>query len=170
MTRQLILVRHAKAADDGPSDLERPLAPRGRRDSAAIGRSLAQSGIAADRVVVSPALRARHTWDAAQAELGDEVDTVIDDRVYDNTVAALLDVIHDTPDSVHALVVVGHNPSIGELAGALADSEGDSDARRELAAGYPTSAVAVFDLPGGWAEVHPHSATLSSFETPRGDE
>jgi phosphohistidine phosphatase len=162
----LVLVRHAKSAD-GPVDSERPLSDRGRHDAEAIGRFLAQAAIAPDRVVVSPARRARQTWKVAQSELGEVVPLTIDGRIYDNEVAALLETIRDTPASVQTLVLVGHNPSFASLAQTLDDTTGDPGARRELLAGYPTSAVAIFDLPGSWADVAVQSATLRAFAVPR---
>jgi phosphohistidine phosphatase len=168
VSRQLlVLIRHAKSAD-GPTDIDRPLASRGRRDAGAIGRLLVQEGIVPDRVVVSPARRARQTWDRAQAELRDVIEVAVDERIYDNHVAGLLEVIAGTPVSVQTLAMVGHNPSFAELADALDDREGDRDARHQMLAGYPTAGVAIFELSDPWAEVHPRSATLRIFAVPRG--
>jgi len=164
--QQLVLIRHAKAAD-GPTDIERPLAPRGRRDAGALGRLLARAGIELDRVVVSPALRARQTWDGAQAQLSALVEVVVDQRIYDNEVDALFELTRDTPPRVHTLGLVGHNPSFAELAHLLDHTRGDAEARQELRAGYPTTGVAVFDIVGSWAELGPHSATLRIFTVAR---
>ncbi len=168
-TRQLILIRHAKASDDAPTDIKRPLSGRGRRDAAAIGTTLADQGRVIDRAAVSPAVRARQTWDAARAALPGKVDTDVDDRVYDNSVDALLDVVHGMPDTVQTLAVVGHNPSLAELADLLDDGNGAAEARARLGDGLSTAAVAVFDLTCGWAEVRAGSGTLRSVTVPRGD-
>ncbi len=164
--RHLVLVRHAESAD-GPIDIERPLAARGRRAAAAVGRSLAQAGIVPDRIIVSPALRARQTWERAQSELTATVEVVIDGRIYNNDVALLFDVIRDTPADVHALALIGHNPSFAELALVLDDGTGDEDARQDVLAGYPAGGVAVFEIPAPWDEMRPASATLTSFSVPR---
>jgi phosphohistidine phosphatase len=163
----LVLIRHAKAAD-GAVDAERPLAPRGRRDAAAVGEWLAELGIAPDRVVVSPALRARETWERAAARLSAAPDPVLDGRIYENEMDALLEVIRETPDQTGTLVLVGHNPSFGQLAYDLDDGTGDEEARQELLAGYPTSAVAVYESPADWAEVRARSLRLAAFAAPRG--
>jgi phosphohistidine phosphatase len=168
-TRQLILVRHAKASDDGATDLQRPLSGRGRRDAAAIGAALAALDAPIDRAAVSPALRARQTWDAARAALPGEVSTDVDDRIYDNTVAALLAVVNDTADTVRALAIIGHNPSLAEFAGEIDDGAGDADARTRLAGGLSTAAVAVFDVAVEWADVRAGAGTLRHLTVPRGD-
>jgi phosphohistidine phosphatase len=165
--RQLVLIRHAKSAD-GRIDIERSLTPRGRRDAGAIGQLLAHRGVAPDRGVVSPARRARQTWAGLQSELAAAVEEVVDDRIYDNAFAAVLGVIRDTPDTVQTLALVGHHPSLAELARALEDSKGEYSARRGLLAGYPTGGVAILEMSGPWTELRPHSATLTTFAVPRG--
>ncbi|MFL6129392.1 MAG: SixA phosphatase family protein [Mycobacteriales bacterium] len=166
-TRQLVLVRHAKATQGG-GDRDRPLARRGTTEAPAVGRWLAERQIVPDRVVVSPARRARQTWELAGAELGrpGPGEPEIDERVYDNTVDGLLAVVRDTPGDVSTLAIVGHNPAIEELAIALDDGTGDAAGRRKLAEKYPTSGVAVFAVTDPWTAVR--TGTLTSFAVPRG--
>jgi len=146
--RRLLLVRHAEAAG-GPVDAERSLTGKGTRRAAAIGSWLAQAGLAPDRVVVSPARRAAQTWEQARASLEPDVEPVVDARVYDNTVEALLAVIAETPDDVQTLAVVGHNPSVGELARDLDDGRGSAPARRDVEAGFRAGGVAASQWPEG---------------------
>ena len=152
MTRRLVLVRHAKAEQGGP-DLERALAKRGRADAAALGEWLSKQGIVPDRVVISPSRRTRDTWKLAAPPGSPEPE--VDERIYDNTVEDLLAVIHSTPEDADTLVVVGHNPSVGELAVAF-----DPTLRE-----YPTSATAVFAL-DEWAQAP--SGQLTTSVVPRG--
>lgn len=166
--RRLVLVRHTKAEADGEVDAERPLAQRGRRDAAAVGRWIAEQGIDPDRVLVSPALRARQTWAAAASDGGLPVDPDLDARIYRNTVDDLLDAVRDCPDGVATLVLVGHNPSVQELADELDDGTGDPDARAALGRDYPTGGVAVFAVPGSWGQLALRTAILQGFAVPRG--
>jgi len=178
--RRLILIRHAKAAA-GAVDVQRPLTPRGHSDAAAAGELLARAGVVPDLAVLSPAKRARQTWDDVQAGLAGPVEVVIDERVYDNEVAALSQAIADAgaitdvaavPATARAdagcLALVGHNPSFAELAIALDDGRGDPRACERLRAGFPTSGIAVFELTGGWDALAPGSATLRDFVVARG--
>jgi phosphohistidine phosphatase len=152
VTRRLVLVRHAKA-EQGGSDLERTLAKRGRADAAALGEWLSEHGIVPDRVVISPSRRTRQTWELAAPPGSPEPE--LDERIYDNTVEDLLAVIHSTPADADTLVIVGHNPSVGELAG------GFDPSLRE----YPTSATAVFAL-DEWEQAP--SGRLTASVVPRG--
>jgi phosphohistidine phosphatase len=168
MPKCLVVIRHAKT-EQGSVDIERALTDRGRRDATAIGKFLRQEEMVPDRAVVSPALRARQTWNSAQAELADVAELTVDDRIYDNDVDGLLDVIRDTPQEVETLALIGHNPSFEQLAHALDDGNGDRDASDAMRAGYPTSGVAVFEVSGSWTDVQPHSATLRTFAVARAD-
>ena len=65
---RLILLRHGKAEPDSDSgdDFDRRLAPRGVRESVDMGARLADMGFQPQVALVSPAARARDTWEAAQ--------------------------------------------------------------------------------------------------------
>ena len=167
MAGQLVVIRHAKAGE-APRDIDRPLAERGRRDAAAIGDWLRKQGITPDRAVVSPALRAMQTWSGAAAKLEHPPEPLIDERIYDNSMDLLLDIVAETPDNVRSLALVGHNPAFEALANELDDERGDADARREMRAAFPTSAVAVFELAEPWSDVTVGAGTLMAFAAPRG--
>jgi phosphohistidine phosphatase len=160
-----VLIRHAKAAD-APVDRDRPLAGKGERRATAIGSWLEQAGLLPDRVVVSPARRASQTWELAGAALALDLQPTLDERIYDNTVETVLEAIGDVPDEVQTLAVVGHNPSIGELAASLDDGAGRPAALRELQAGFPTGAVAVFQVDTTFGDLAPGGATLEDFAVP----
>ena len=82
---------------------------------------LEYAGLVPDWVLVSPARRAVQTWEQAGAALSSGVQPIGDARIGDNTVDALLAAIPETPEDVLSVAVVGHTPSIGELAGVLDD-------------------------------------------------
>jgi phosphohistidine phosphatase len=163
--RRLVLIRHAKAAG-GAVDADRPLTEGGAEQAAAIGPWLEQAGLVPDRVLVSPARRAAQTWERASASLASAPRPSTEPRIYDNTVDALLAAIQETPDDVRTLALVGHNPSIGELAHALADGQGDPAAQHQLDRGFPTGGVAVFAVGGSFGKVGPGAATLAGFAVP----
>jgi phosphohistidine phosphatase len=162
--RRLVLIRHAKAAE-GNVDRQRPLAPRGLREAPEIGRWLAERQLVPDRVVVSPARRARQTWERAATGLTGAPEPVQDERIYDNSVDDLLAVVRDTPDDVGTLAVVGHNPGMQDFAISFDDGSGDEAARREVTGKYPTGGLAVFTVEAPWSRAA--AGTLTDFAAPR---
>ena len=60
--RHLLLLRHAKAvAHSKGGDIERELAPRGRRDAGLLGRHMLGKGLRPDLALVSASARTRET-------------------------------------------------------------------------------------------------------------
>jgi phosphohistidine phosphatase len=160
--RTLILLRHAKSDWSGPEDdFDRPLASRGIDQAAEAGRWLAHGTLGddlkrIDLVVVSPAKRARRTWELASAELEPAPPVRIDERVYAASSSELLAVVRGLPDDASTVILVGHNPGIADLASVLA---GES-------VSMPTSALAVLSLRGSWARAGRSSATLRASGRP----
>ena len=165
--RRLLLLRHAKSAwPDGTADVDRPLAERGRNAAPRMGAYIADEGLAPDLALVSPARRARETWDLASPRLGD-VPTRLEPRLYEATPVRLLTVIGEVEASVRTLLLVGHNPSFEDLARQLA-GDGHRDGLARMARKYPTAGLAVIDLPvETWAEAASSTGRLERFATPK---
>jgi len=156
----LIVLRHAKSDWSGhESDVHRPLADRGRKQAPEAGRWLAANVGRIDLAVVSPATRARSTWELAAAEL-DEMpelpETREDERVYAASSGELLDVVRGIDERHGTVVLVGHNPGVEDLVEQLTG----------VWVSMVTSALAVVELPGTWAGVAPGSGTLRASGRP----
>jgi phosphohistidine phosphatase len=109
-----------------------------------------------DLAVVSPANRARSTWDLVSAELAVPPPTRIDDRVYAASDDQLLAVLRELPHHVATVVLVGHNPGIEDLASRLTGEW----------APMTTSALAVITLSGSWSSTGHHPAVLRASGRP----
>ena len=113
----LLLWRHAEAADGRP-DLARPLTKHGHAQARAVARWLHKRLPAGMRVLSSPARRAQET---AQA-LGLPVE-VLDELAPDATPAALI-AAAGWPHAKRTVLIVGHQPTLGETAAALLGDDG----------------------------------------------
>jgi phosphohistidine phosphatase len=163
--RRLVLLRHAKSDWPDLADHERPLAKRGRRDAPVAGRWLASSGFAPDAVVCSTARRTRETWDLAAAAMAAAAERPppqarYEPRVYEATVLGLLMLVREFSDEHRTVLIVGHNPGLAELAVGLAAPP------PEPPSAFPTAAIAVLGLAGGWADAGPGEARLLAFAVP----
>lgn len=171
ISRTLVVMRHAKAEQAGPSDYERPLAARGHDDAAAAGAWLANRGFVPDHTLVSAALRTRETFEHVRRGAGDSwaaASTSYDRGLYAAGVDTALDLLSAVDDVHEQVLVIGHNPTVAHLAQLLDDGEGDLDAANDLALGFPTSATAVFAYAGSWADLAPGAARLAAHHVGRG--
>ncbi|MEU6896085.1 histidine phosphatase family protein [Streptomyces sp. NPDC046557] len=164
--RRIVLLRHAKAEWSDGTDHERPLAERGRHDAPAAGRKLTQTGIDFDLALCSTAARTRETWKLAVQELPHRPRTTYEERLYDASPGELIALLNETPDDVADLLVIGHNPGMHALAGALSGTAQGDTLQRMNRTGFPTSALAVVSFAGTWKSVEHGVGTLLDFWTP----
>ena len=172
--RRLMLLRHAKTENDAPSgrDQDRCLDDRGRNDAADIGAFIAGHPPFPDTVLVSTAVRARQTWEAAWTAMKDAMPAPRVEwlpELYGADPAQMLQTIRNTAvsDPDH-LLVIGHNPGMHELALLLTDGCGDEAGRRAIADNLPTSGLAIFDFAiDGWADVAFRGGHLVRYVSPK---
>jgi phosphohistidine phosphatase len=165
-SRRIALLRHAKADWPEVSDHDRPLAERGRMDAPAAGIWLGSQGHSFDLALCSTAVRTRETWKLAVQELPHRPRTVYEERLYEASLGDLIALLNETPEGVHDLIVIGHNPGMHAVADALAGrAEGDALARMN-GGGFPTAAVALVEFTGSWKSVEHGVGTLADFWAP----
>src|SRR3954453_8915747 len=164
--RQLVVLRYARAEPGGETDLARELAQRGWDDAVEAGRWLAGKGLAPQAALVSAARRTTSTWLALVEGGSFEAEATYSESLYNAGPETALDLVRETDAGVTSLVVVGHNPTMAYLAQLLDDGTGDEGAARDMAVGFPTGALAWFEVQGGWGELELASARLVGFHAP----
>lgn len=163
---RLLLLRHAEAVAHAASgDIERRLTATGRASATRIGAYFRKSGLSPDLVLVSPARRTRETLEIVEKELALKLSTAIEPSLYSASLSALRNVLARTQAAVKTLLIVGHNPSLAELANALA-SEGDGAGLARMRSQFPAPCLAVIDFHGDdWNEARIGQGTLDRFVT-----
>jgi phosphohistidine phosphatase len=167
--KTVLLLRHAKSSWDEPflEDFRRPLAPRGRKAAARMGRFMDKKGLTPDRVLCSGAVRATETWELVSEGLSRSPPTEIRNDLYHASPGALLRLIRSLPDEEYSVLLIGHNPTFESLAHHLAGS-GDPAALRDLASKYPTAALAILDFRiQRWRELEAGEGDLRDFVRPK---
>ena len=143
---RLILLRHGEAERDSQTgdDFDRPLAPRGQTESAATGEALAELGLVPDLAIASGALRTRETW-MSVAPAFPKARVKFDDNLYLAEAELIRRVAEAAGQGCGALLIIGHNPGLQELALALLiEGAAPQSAVAKVRAGLPTGAAAVF--------------------------
>jgi len=166
---RLLLLRHAKAerAELGGRDRDRVLDRRGHEQAGEIGPFLVRHRLVPEQVLVSPAARTRQTWDLIAAALPLPPALGVDERLYNADADTLFDIVRETDASVRALMLVGHNPGLHELALMLV-ATGEVEARARLGEKLPTGGLVIIDFRiADWHALHPQGGRLDRFVTPR---
>ena len=166
--RLVFLLRHAKSSwdDSGVADLDRPLARRGRRAVGLLCDHIAALGDRPDLVLCSPARRAVETWEGIAPALAPETVFTVAPELYGASGGELLRRLQAVPDEVERLMLIGHNPGMGDLAVGLA-RHGDPDLLRRLDAKFPTGALATVAVEGPWSGLRWAASTLLDYVVPR---
>lgn len=166
MTR-LFLLRHAKArwAEPGQRDFDRDLAePRGPADCRLVAEEMRRRRYLPDQVVSSSARRTRATWEAVAPVIGGAPRVTFHDELYEATAQTYLDVIRAQAGS-EAILLIGHNPIMEDLASALTKSA-SADAAQAIEGGFPTAGLAVFTFEGPAGGIEPGAGRLDDFIRP----
>lgn len=163
----LYLLRHAKAVPQGDgSDRERPLEQKGRRAAQAIAGWIAEHRLSPELVLCSPSLRTRQTLDIVAPAFARPPQILLEDGLYLATPRQLMARLRQIPAGVKSAMVIGHNPGFQELAGVLSDvATGPLPTR--VAAGFPTAALAGYEVAVPWSTLERRRAHLVIFVTPK---
>jgi phosphohistidine phosphatase len=111
--------------------------------------------VAVEQITRSTATRARQTLRLSGLTAGE---VRHDERVYAASPQDLMSVLDEVSDDLGTVAVVGHNPGLSDLVGALTGEPVE----------LKTSAIAVVAWQGGWPDVWARGASLVSHATPRG--
>ena len=115
--KTVYLLRHAKAKKNIPDlpDIQRPLMKRGRSDAEQMGFLLKRRGVSFDRVLCSPALRARETVQILLPFVHFSIRSVeYVDALYPASGEEIQGILSSLQEG-ETVLVCGHNPAIEEL-------------------------------------------------------
>ena len=159
--KTLYLTRHAKSSWDQPylADIDRPLKKRGINDSHLIADILGKSGRVPQRIVSSPAARARLTAQlyAEDFELDPSGIKIVDD-LYLSSPGTMINSLKSIDDKWRSVMMVVHNPGITDFVNRVEGVRVDN---------VPTAAVAIIVFQSDtWSEIDISSASLAGFEYP----
>ena len=130
-------MRHAKSSWDNPGivDHDRPLNKRGRLAASRMANQLSEHNLLPDMVLASTATRVRETLQLMSDQWQHAVSVLFEKSLYLASPEIILAHVGNLPAACQRAMIVGHNPGLSELAGALRKSYID----------LPTAGVIVFE-------------------------
>jgi phosphohistidine phosphatase len=117
--KYLFLLRHAKAipGELNSPDCDRPLSDRGFKDSQQLAAKLVKKNIDFDVFMTSHAIRAITTAQIIANALGRKQKHIaVEKLIYEGNPTEILQMISLTSKKINSILLVGHNPSISEIA------------------------------------------------------
>lgn len=165
----LLILRHAKAGSDKPglSDIDRPLAPRGRAAAPAMGHFIAAHAMEPDLILCSTAKRTRETLALIHPELLSKPEVVLSEELYLAESEQIRGVIRANSKGCKRIMIIGHNPGLQELVLELAGAGRRSDLAA-VRTKFPTAGLAVLNFTATrWEDATPKTGILRLFMTPR---
>ena len=160
--KQLVLMRHAKSDWSGGStkDHDRPLNPRGRAAAERFGGWIRLHDLLPDQVLTSSALRTRETL--MRLALPQDIPVHATRDLYLASADQIMD--HLRKAQAQTVLILGHNPGIGNCAATLLATPVEHPKFRQ----YPSGAtlVATFDI-ADWSDARWQNANARHFVVPR---
>ena len=158
--RRLLVMRHSKTERSAASDHVRRLTERGRRDARAAGAWVASSPFRPELILSSTAARAEETAEVVASLSGVRRVEFIE-ALYGADGYEVLDIVAETvPDDVTTAMVVGHNPTMAQVA-FLLQGEGADEVR------FPTSGIGVFAVEiASWSDLEEGYGRVLTSYTP----
>lgn len=162
--RTLLLLRHAQTQTPAASDdYERLLTDEGLLQAERAGQWINQRGLQPDFALVSTALRTRATFTRLSRQLEQEPAHRYDPVLYGASPEEWLAAIAQVASQHKVLLLIGHNPSIHELAVQLSGS-GAQTTLAKLKSAYPPATLSQISLEGlSWNALTPE--TKGSLQT-----
>lgn len=111
-------MRHAKSdwSGLGTSDYDRPINHRGEKNAKRIGAWMAENNFLPEKIVSSPAIRARQTIEIVSEQFGpSQVKIDLDEDLYLASLGTLIEAVQLYKNDVSSLMLVAHNPGMDYL-------------------------------------------------------
>lgn len=118
MSFYLYLMRHAKSdwSGSGTSDYDRPINHRGQKNAKRVGVWMAENNFLPEKIVSSPAVRARQTIEIVSEQFGhSQVKIDLDEDLYLASLDTLIESVQLYKNDVNSLMLVAHNPGLDYL-------------------------------------------------------
>lgn len=158
-SRQLWLLRHAKAEPYQVNDYQRALAKKGIKQIDIVTQAI-KNLQPPDLIISSPALRARETTELFCKQLGLDFDLVHwDQRIYEAPTSQLVTVLQEISPA-NIVLMTGHNPGLEGLYEYLITglTRAASDSFNHYT--IPTATLVQIDMPDNWKTLDPGCAKL----------
>ena len=168
--KTLLIYRHGHAQEyvdtySAGGDFARELRDKGKRNAQRVGIWLARQSLIPQRLISSPATRAKRTAEKTMKTAGCSATMVEQDqRLYLAGLETLLTVVREQKDTLQSLMLVGHNPGLERIIDYLSDRPLARNPKGML---LSPAALACIQFDGSWRSLGQSSVTVKNLLYPR---
>jgi phosphohistidine phosphatase len=156
--KTLSLLRHAEAEINPEiADIERSLTKLGQSEVRSLSVDFRNKPKVFDLILCSPAQRTRETCQLFLDETGIKTPIILEVGLYNSSAKEIINSLSLLDNNINHLLVVGHNPSISEVANFLLDP-----LKKQISFGTANMAKLFLDI-DSWSEITKHCADISCF-------
>lgn len=165
--KRILLARHAQALPaEGGQDIDRKLSPKGLEDALALGKVLGRRDLAPDYIYCSSAVRTRETCAEILKGLERDIHSEFTKNIYNANAGQLFHMLQSTDPAHDCVMIVGHNPTIYELAVKMS-AQGPDHVLNHLAGGYAPASLSVIEAPiKSWDMLDPNACAITDLLDP----
>jgi len=154
--KTIYLARHAKSSWNSVaiSDFDRPLNRRGEADAVKMGEELKRLDWLPEKIIASPAVRAKQTCKAYCEILDYPVANVEwNSEIYAAHTITLLQLLLSLNESINSVMLIGHNPAMEDLLEHLCSYAKVSEQQQKDGKIFTTANVAKLSINAKWKDL-----------------
>lgn len=168
--KTIYLARHAKSSWDSgaSSDFDRPLSHRGENDATRIGAELKNLNWLPEKIIASPAIRAKQTCNLYCDEIDFSLDHVEWNRdIYSAYMVTLLHLLASLKQDIQSVMLIGHNPAMEDLLVHLCGYASVAEYQQKNGKIFTTANIAKITTQVDWKDLIMEEAKLVSIMRPK---
>ena len=168
--KTLYLARHAKSSwqSGATNDYDRPLSTRGIRDANKVGQFLTEHNWRPDRIISSPALRAKQTCELYNEAFGLGAHQIHwDKQFYAAYMVTLLHALSGLPEHINSIMLIGHNPSMEDALRHFTSASQQQQYTQKNGKLLTTANVAKLSIQTEWPHILLNEAELTMICRPK---
>ena len=120
MEKRLSILRHGEALGRGSGlDHDRKLSSQGKEQITQLGKKLERNNFSPDLILCSSAERTKQTLKYLIPDRKEKQLVRFEEVIYEATLDDLMELLLEVDSKVHHVLLVGHNPSLSQLAAYL---------------------------------------------------
>ena len=166
--KTIYLARHAKSSwsSSAETDFDRPLSNRGVADAVRMGNELNNLAWKPEKIISSPAIRAKQTCQTLCDKLDFSFERVVWNRnIYAAYMVTLLQLLSALSESTKSVMLIGHNPAMEDL---LIHFCGDANAYKQRNGKlFTTGNVVKITVESSWKDLAMCEARLEQILRPK---